>query len=1279
MYTLFDIEIGNKYYYYYLRLVYEQKLMVCVDGCISVKVIQKEYLFIGRWYYIKYVLFLLFFYWRQKQDKNKTKQHDGRQNAGYGKMSYASSEMMEQSQPLTGVDSAVDCVYFSGMNKDGMYLITHLCRRQGRKAEIWLSMLLPDGRFYQSPIHPATMVYNVDDSSFFAAGLKMECLEPMKRWKVSYNGLLRTLEAIQAMAGLTKPDRFQKRAQTKSSTWSSREGLCNEWTKDKGKTVHVSFSFIWNTFSDVFNFDVDINKFLLADAVARETWTEELFQTLKSFRAGYVSLPNATMMPISSTDLDLSTLGEHHNPPDCFNFSFTADGLVYNVKVTSVMHPMYYHEEDWGNVVYEKFSTIEVNGIKGSGISEFAYRRHNSSCPVPQESSLPLLAEPRDVPSEDVTALVLAFTQPGCCTSRLVGGKGCQLGLLTQLQSKDFVIPEGFCLTITSFENHIRSHPELVKHIQMIEDIASNKCPGTLEDACKVFYGVFVSTEMAADVRRETASELIKQFGSNLGDIMFAVRSSAAGEDGAEMSAAGQMDTFLGVKGLHQLFEAIIKCWASQFAVTAVQYRRQHGQPIRCGMGVVIQKMVPADVAGVLFTCDPVTGNPACMVINANYGLGESVVSGSTEPDMITINRSWDNQLVIGKKQVGHKNLQMVLKDSGGVESKNVSGSGDCACCLSDDLILQLGKIGIDLEKRFSDARDIEFAIKDGIIHLLQARPVTSQDQESDFDVMHEFDAALCSDTELITTANIGEMMPSAMSTLTLNMFMKVIDFCGQMMYKKSGTIPRVHDFLKFLYSYNNMGFINLHMMMCLNQNTTFFGDKSMAELSILGETREDFKMEEVIQYHGRRSFLRRLINGYKFIMSRVGSLDRVKKWDSFLETFTIVDRDWSSACELYAMIDKEKPNYAECWFTSMTISSWSAIWATALMAVLSRGKHVWTTQHYSDVAMLLSQCEDVYSADVPAALQEAADWLITNSNTEAGRNFKEFLSRHGHRCIKEAELLEKSWQTEPHKVISVIQTLLSSRSLCREKKIIISVDEAIQKMKTPTTFFGRLILRWTLPRARRAVGCREFGKSVAVKMNEVFKQAYWKLASLMVREGRLPKEELLFFLTHEEIGQLLEKRCGRLVTRAQRRYKLYPKQLEMKYQIVNRGRPVPAEDCMANYKGDFSTTFEIQGMPVSQGVIQGKARVIRTLEEAATIECGEILVVPFTDVGWSPYFPLISGLVTEMGGLLSHGAVVAREYGLPCIVNAQNATFLLKSGDEVILNGTMGTLKLLK
>jgi pyruvate,water dikinase len=241
-------------------------------------------------------------------------------------------------------------------------------------------------------------------------------------------------------------------------------------------------------------------------------------------------------------------------------------------------------------------------------------------------------------------------------------------------------------------------------------------------------------------------------------------------------------------------------------------------------------------------------------------------------------------------------------------------------------------------------------------------------------------------------------------------------------------------------------------------------------------------------------------------------------------------------------------------------------------------------------------------------------------------------------------------------------------------KKPYTSVEEAVSNLKTPLTWYSRQVIKWVLGISRAAVEAREKSKSLLVRTVHQFRLAYIALAKKMVEEGRLPEPNLIFFLNFWEINTLMKTRSPKLVAKAIRRKRLHPKMDKLKFPEISFGCPQPIDE--TEIDGNLATTSRVTGTAVSQGVIKATARVVMHLKDAHQIQSGDILITYATDIGWSPYFPLLSGVVTELGGLISHGAVVAREYGLPCVVGAKQATAVFKSGETVILNGTKGYIE---
>ncbi|XP_061179945.1 uncharacterized phosphotransferase YvkC-like isoform X2 [Saccostrea echinata] len=1290
----------------------------------------------GRWYHLKRIIFLFMFKLRQwKKRKEKTLQEG---NSGYG-ASVSDPEKMEDNPPLMDSPFAIDSVYFGGFNKDGVYLAARVARRHGRHSEVWLYLRIPGVGDFHHPVHPDTLVSNVTPGTLTAGGLRIEMLEPMMKWKISFNGLL-------------------------------RKGVCKELDREDGTLTYTKFSFIWKAMTDPFNFDTNISPRALADAMAREEWTRDFFNRLqrdhqthyeqwgelcgriqvegreeqllrlkavrdhsygvrdwRSFhryvihfiftqdgtiiqvgvvsmpenmshlKVGYLMFPSSQTFSVEDTDIKLWEVAPDEGPLNEYSFKLTAGGMTFCVDVKGEVTPEWYHHEDRGSRIYEKCCRYVVNGKPAYGITEFQYRNSNGPSYLPP-SSLPLLCEPRDLASGSEKALTLCFTEEACCSTRLVGGKGSQLGLLSSVQDKEeFAVTKGFCITLQAFRTQLQKYPSFDSAITKIEESFRSGNIHEKQSICSEAVEAIAGGLVSDDVRSAILSAMKDVFGANHEHCCVAVRSSASGEDGSEASGAGQMETFLGVCGAEKILKAVSKCWASAFTYQAVQYRRQNGQPIRVLVGVVIQEMVKSEVSGVLFTNHPVTGSSGHMVIDASYGLGEAVVSGKSTPDSITVQRNWKDNITIQNKQIGSKGLRITVKEEGGLQEESVS-KGDM-CCLSDLKIEQLCQIGIKLEHYFGSPRDIEWALSGEKFYLLQARPITTLDEVTDDDLINEFDDPLITDKEWLTTGNIGEMMPGAVTPLTYSVFASATDqACLNVMVCLCGN-PRYIYPRKYIIGCRGHLFINL-MPNESGALNNIFGKKEDFELNLCGEPLPDLSVDLVKAYHGKfTDRLSIILTTIKYIA--VVSREAQKKCDDWFkraDTYTITDKS-SDSQQMYQDINKRLPDYTEIWKAGVLKSANSGAWSAATYGVLRQGKLEMTREVCSDVAQVLSHCDNVYSAEVPVAIQglareivnsgvqdtfmggtdkECVDLLSSDSIPTVNRKYQDFMKRHGHRYIREAELMEKSWDTHPERLVQVLKKIITMGAYEERKQTsILSDKDIIEQLKTPLSNGEKRSLKFILPRARKAVGEREFGKSLCIKVADKFKQAYWSLAEKMVEEGRLPDKELLFFLTHREIGQLLKTRSPKLITKANRRRKLLPKLMNQTFSRYSIGLPNPQEQ--ENFEEQRKPHFVLSGMPICKGRVSGKARVVKTLAEANSIQKDDILIVSYTDVGWTPYFPLLGGLVTEMGGLVSHGAVVAREFQLPCVVNVPNATQLLKSGDEVVLDGLAGKIEKLE
>ncbi|XP_054724292.1 prodigiosin synthesizing transferase PigC-like [Uloborus diversus] len=891
--------------------------------------------------------------------------------------------------------------------------------------------------------------------------------------------------------------------------------------------------------------------------------------------------------------------------------------------------------------------------------------------------------------------LTVKFSEEISQVPEISGGKGASLGKLTKLSEEDktFVVPNGIVVTTSAYSEFLTR--EIEDEIRDLEDIAYGNVKGDVSKACEKVSAIVVRTSLPDKICNEIEKQLNTLFDNKINLHKFAVRSSATGEDTEQMSAAGQMDTFLGVHGLKEIFTSIKKCWASQFGYIAVEYKRRYGQPLNSPMAVVIQEMVACDVAGVLFTCDPLTSNPSLITITGNYGLGETVVSGSEEPDTVTLQRE-NGGVSIKNMTLGAKNRRIVMQGDGGVITEDVPEEAKDKCCIPEVMAIKLGKLAIKIEKYYKSPRDIEWGICDKDVYILQSRPVTSGALETDFEIKHEFDSPLRCELESFSKANVGEVLPGATSPLGIDLIFNYFRVVFQHEAKGRSV---VNTFLwnnyfpsGMVHFYNQVFMMVADMLSRLGKPESLMSQGTM--IGIFGRLLDD---EETFQVAEERyeqidkvapMTLRKMIKNLFFGFA--GS----EKIKNHVTNFSFPTTELKNSREMFQTITKSFSEFNDAFEIHMRCSEGSMMWNMFLFNLLGKNKGRFDNDVYGDFARLLSSSSNVESADVPAAMKELARWIVQEKKSEefkampvedalkwlessssvAGYKFRMFLKRHGHRCLKEFDIRSKPWGDDPKSLIQLLQNLSAS---CEEtsRKSDDSYDKIFSELNTPLGFKSRCLIRFLLPNCRRAVGEREQCKSMLIKAIDNWRKGFLHLGKLMVSEGRIPDHDFIFFLTLNELRELLETRSPKIMAKVIRRRKLHPTLDKYMFPEMVKGVPQPMND-ETNMNFENVADLTMKGIPVSQGVTRGYARVALSLEEAAHLKPGEILITYSTDIGWSPYFPILSGVVTELGGLISHGAVVSREYGLPCVVGLHGATRQFQTGDFVLLDGNKGILQ---
>ena len=711
------------------------------------------------------------------------------------------------------------------------------------------------------------------------------------------------------------------------------------------------------------------------------------------------------------------------------------------------------------------------------------------------------------------------------------------------------------------------------------------------------------------------------------------VRSSASNEDGTSASNAGQYDTFLFVDRA-RLIESIRKCVASLESGRVQDYAR-HFRLGKGRMNVVVQAMIDSEKAGVLFTAAPGAGH--AILIEAVQGQGENLVSGQVSAHRYEISR------------------------------KCYRPSGDDL--LSEAQVRQLYEAGKRIRETFGEDKDVEWAVRGETLYFLQMRPITTEIID-----IEEFDREDDLSGHLFTKRNVGEMLPGAVTPLTLSTSVKAIDYGMRYMLAEASVYktPFQEAPLRLISSISGHLFFDMNLLYNMHARVSIASPQSM-NLSIMGEYHDHPPVEAPYA-----SAAVRAVNSVKFLRYVYSGHSALGKFDKLLTRVHFADT--ADYKELYASIDQNLALLDESLIYHYAASSYSGS-ASSTLYQLVDAYFPDKQQYQSFLSHLLSNIPGIESADILERLQELAG-LIKSDRAEAVHfsadellahikgnpvlleKYQAFLAHHGHRCIKEAELRNKPWREDEASLMNYLSSIIKSPKSLVAKEEELDYKKEFAFVKNPLLKAACITFA---KKSRQAVVDREYTKSCLIKIIDLFKTQYARLAALLISSGLLPDTDLIYFLTHKEIGRLIEG--ADLTPLALRRRKAHQIQQELTFDDVYIGKPV------ADTFDTEESEGVLRGVPVSNGSCEGIVHIVNSAEDANRLQKGEIMVAKFTDIGWTPYYSIVNGLVTEIGSALSHGAVVAREYNLPAIVNVKGATKVLKNGDHITMDATKGTI----
>lgn len=877
-----------------------------------------------------------------------------------------------------------------------------------------------------------------------------------------------------------------------------------------------------------------------------------------------------------------------------------------------------------------------------------------------------------------------------------VGPKAYNLGRLATL---DFNVPDGFCITAVVYREYIKKSlvfEKITRNVQDMSTMPDSKKRRLLQDLREEI----VRMELEPDLKDEIAAHY-----NRLGDALVVVRSSAASEDLPGHSFAGQHGSYF-ARGLEECLEHIKHCWASLWWDRAFFYRERNGfDHVETEMSVIVQMLVPAESAGVIFTANPLTNEEHEIIIEACYGLGESLVSGKVTPDSYIILK--DNLDVLDRKVAAKTTEVAVCQDDGGItyiRERKIDESRAKGEVINPDKARRLARMALEIENVFAAPQDIEWAYIGDDVYVLQARAVTTIGRKT---VAQKEDLTY-EDRQVWSNVNSGEVVPDVMTPATWTLGKRLGAGLFDVIFGKFGLelgenlmFQRIAGRLYFNLNTLISGMSKIPGMNRINLTDALGGQQDkMLRSEISQMTEEDIpdlrysKARAVISLplfliwmlsHGPK-------RGYKYI-SRINS-----RIDTLKETATtdMTDRELAEyADSLLTEAIKDGLEVVSFGLTAVfffdrlntlcvrSFGDENRVMANRLISGLGgmvsaeAGLDLWRLALLADK---IKQVRHAVIAEVPYQKLR-----LQLEETPEGRTFFEewdlFMNTHGHHARGEIEFINPRWSETPDYVLEMIRGYLNNIPATdplenyhrrgEEREALAS--DSRRKLKNP---IKRAMFNYYFRNAKEGSIVRENGKSAIVRYLAFIRILLLDLGERLAKKDILAEKEDIFFLEFDEMAPVASGEDARDIRKiVSQRKREYKQNLSITPPPVIIGgfdpeRFIPKEPERAQ--------VEFKGISVSPGVVKGPARVILRSDSGERVAPGEILVAPFTDPGWTPYFTPAAAIVMDMGGLLSHGSIIAREYGIPAVVNVGPFTTVVKTGQMIEVDGDKGRVRIL-
>jgi phosphoenolpyruvate synthase/pyruvate phosphate dikinase len=845
-----------------------------------------------------------------------------------------------------------------------------------------------------------------------------------------------------------------------------------------------------------------------------------------------------------------------------------------------------------------------------------------------------------------------------------VGGKGAHLGELSRIEG--IRVPPGFCVTTDAFRRIMATVPWIDDQLDRLSGVDPDDRPAirTLSaEVRRTVEGVAIPDDLAAAITRS-----VTRLG---GQDACAVRSSATAEDLPTASFAGQQDTYLNVVGSAAILEHVSRCWASLFTERAVTYRLRNGFDHRkVHMAVVVQQMLFPQVAGILFTADPVTSNRKVVSIEASFGLGEALVAGLVNADVYKVR---DGEVVA--RAVATKQLAIQARPGGGTRELAIEPENQKQPALTDAQIVCLAQLGRRIEAHFGHPQDIEWCLVDDGFQIVQSRPITT---------LFPIPAASDQGNHVYISVGHQQMMTDPMKPLGLSvwqlttprpmseaggrLFVDVTQALGSptsranLLNVAGRSDPLIGDALQTILERDDF------IPGLPDEDPRWIPDYS-APVPI--ETDPAIPAELIERGQASIATLKRHIQGKSgpelldFILADFQELRRIL-FDprSHQAIMASMQATWQLNEQLQEWLGEKNA------VDTLTQSAPHNVTSEMGLALLDVADVI---RPHPDVVVFLQHVEDENFLDQLPALA---------GGREARDAIQAFLDKYGMRCVGEIDITKPRWSERPITLVPMILgNIKNFERGAGERRFDQGRQNAWKKEQELLTRLRALPdgegmaeeAKRLIDRIRTFAGYREYPKYYMISRYFVYKQALLTEAGRLVQARVLREREDIFYLRLQELHDVVRTNQADDQLIRQR------KDAFRSYQALTPPRVLTSdgEAVAGTYRRVDVPAGALTGLPVSAGTVEGRARVILDMAEA-DLEAGDILVTAYTDPSWTPAFVAIEGLVTEVGGLMTHGAVIAREYGLPAVVGVEHATRLIRDGQRIRVHGTDGYIEIL-